>query len=230
MDFRVLIHLNDAQKFLLLRHILAIEGFRASSVVSFEEMASELSDGLVMAVIVDGSISEVSPSNLLALKRIRPKALITVLCDQHDHRFDATGADFVLSRPFDPAHLIGLFRRFRVDALIELGGVECDANFLRFADIEMNTVAARVRRSGKEVALTALQFRLLRYLLQDPETVRSRAELIAAAWPAVADVEPRTVDIHMGHIRRALRKFGPDLIRTVRTQGYALGLNPDRRQ
>jgi len=112
----------------------------------------------------------------------------------------------------------------RLDALIERNDARAEVNILRFADLEMNIATAKVRRNGHALVLTALQFRLLRYLLMSPKAVRSREELIAAAWPMGIDVEPRTVDIHIGHIRRALKRAGPDLVRTVRARGYALDL------
>ncbi|MDL2205228.1 winged helix-turn-helix domain-containing protein [Brucella intermedia] len=67
-----------------------------------------------------------------------------------------------------------------------------------------------------------MQFRLLEALMQKPEIVWSRQELIDAVWGQGAIVEPRTVDIHIGHIRRALARYGPNLVRTVQGWGYAL--------
>ncbi|WP_440531381.1 winged helix-turn-helix domain-containing protein [Sinorhizobium fredii] len=58
--------------------------------------------------------------------------------------------------------------------------------------------------------------------MRTPDIVHSREDLIAAGWPREAEVEPRTVDIHIGHIRRALNRYGPNIIRTVRSVGYSL--------
>ncbi len=190
MEFRVLIHLRDAQMFLLLQHILATDGFSASSVANLEEIGNELANGDVKAVMTDCAAAETSPSMLHMLKLAHPEIVIILLREQHDRELHDPMADFVLIPPFAPVRLIELFRRLRLDALMKSGGAKDDTNVLRFADLEMNTVAARVRRNGKEVVLTALQFRLLRFLLSDPEIVRSREELIAAAWPAAVDVEP----------------------------------------
>ncbi|MGG6892255.1 winged helix-turn-helix transcriptional regulator [Rhizobium sp. BR 315] len=229
MDFRILVHSHNAQMFLMLQHVLAIEGFSVSLTASMEDAVNELHDKSVRAIIIDHSASEVCLRDVAALKAARREIAIALLCNQSDGAldvpFDETGADLVLSRPFDPAHLIQFLRRLRLDALIAKGGAEASADVLRFADLEMNSATVKVRRNGRDVPLTALQFRLLRHLLQNPEAVRSREELIAAAWPADSDVEPRTVDIHIGLLRRALRTFGPDIIRTVRTLGYALDLD-----
>lgn len=131
--------------------------------------------------------------------------------------------DLVLQRPFDPSRLLLFLRQLRSDRLVE-HAPESPGNLLTFADIQMNLATVKVMRAGRAIPLTALQFRLLRRLLQEPARVRDRDDLISACWPAHVEVEPRTVDIHIGHVRRALARFGPDLIRTARGQGYAMKL------
>ncbi|MFJ6321986.1 MULTISPECIES: response regulator transcription factor [unclassified Rhizobium] len=227
MEFRILVHSHNAQMFLLLQHVLAIDGFSVSLTVNVQDAINALHDGSVSAIIVDQSASEACLRDVVALKGVRREIGIVLLCNQSHETatapFDEAGVDLVLVRPFDPADLIDFLRHRRLGALIEEGAAVASADVLRFADIEMNPATVKVRRNGHNVLLTALQFRLLRHLLQNPEIVQSREALIAAAWPEDTEVEPRTVDIHIGHIRRALRRLGPDLIRTVRTCGYALG-------
>ena len=226
MEFRILVHSHDVQMFLLLQHLLAIDGFPVALVRTLDETVRALRDDSVRVVIMYGASSEMGPGGLRSLKVARPEIAIALLCNEFDKLrdplFEKDGADLVLTRPFDPVRLIAFLRCLRSDALIEKSGVAAEANVLRYADLEMNSATAKVHRSGHDVPLTALQFRLLRHLLQNPEAVQSRETLIDAAWPADADVEPRTVDIHIGLIRKALRTLGPDLIRTVRTRGYAL--------
>lgn len=225
MEFRVLIHSQDAQLFLLLQHILATEGFVASLTDRMEETASD-----VRAIIVDCSQFEPDPGRLLAVREAFRETAVVLLvsgtASTAPAMVELARADLVLGRPFDPALLIRFLLRLRLDAY--LGGCRLAStdHVLRFCDIELNTETVRVRRNGHPVALTALQFRLLHYLMRHPATVLSREQLIEAGWPLHTDVEPRTVDIHMGHIRRALRTFGPDLIRTVRKTGYALDVPP----
>lgn len=231
MEFRVLVHSHNAQMFLMLQHVLAIDGFPATLVGGVGEAVFELRDESVRAIIINGVTSGIELGGWRSLKIARPEIAIVLLCSEFDKSSDATleedGTDLVLARPFDPARLIAFLRSLRSHALIEKRGAAGGANVLRFADLKLNSATAKVYRSGRNVPLTALQFRLLRYLLQNPETVQSREALIASAWPADADVEPRTVDIHIGLIRRALRTFGPDIIRTVRTRGYALGFRDE---
>lgn len=79
------------------------------------------------------------------------------------------------------------------------------------------------QRKIREVAYPlTLQFRLLEALMQKPEFVWSRQDLIDAVWGQGAIVEPRTVDIHIAHIRRALVRHGQNLVRTAQGRGYAL--------
>ncbi len=224
MEFRILVCAQDAQMFLLLRHVLAMEGFTAFCVDNLKEAEDRLDDPDVRAVIVDCSTPGADAASLLSLKAARSDLSIALFCNRLNPQLDKAGADLVLGHPFDPAHLIRFLRRLRLDVLIEKSDIRAEVNVLRFADLEMNIATAKVRRNGHDLALTALEFRLLQYLLISPKAVRSREELIVAAWPAGMDVEPRTVDIHVGHIRRALKRAGSDLIRTVRARGYALDL------
>lgn len=102
---------------------------------------------------------------------------------------------------------------------------------LTFADIELDPDSYRVRRGGREIHLCPIEFRLLRHLLENPGRVFTRDDLIGAGWRKNVYVGPRTVDVHVGQLRRALgAKSEKDLIRTVRSVGYILakpGDDPD---
>ena len=94
---------------------------------------------------------------------------------------------------------------------------------LEFGDLRMDLAAHRVRRGGRAIHLGPTEFRLLRYLLQHPGRVFSREQLLDAVWGRDVYVEPRTVDVHIGRLRKALNAGGEaDVIRTVRGTGYAL--------
>lgn len=94
----------------------------------------------------------------------------------------------------------------------------------RFLDLELDVKNYQVRRSGRRVHLTPTAFRLLHHFMKEPRKVCSRDELRNAAWSAAIHVGPRTVDVHIGHLRAALNEFGErKFIRTVRSVGYALG-------
>jgi two-component system phosphate regulon response regulator PhoB len=92
-----------------------------------------------------------------------------------------------------------------------------------FDDMKLDVSGRRVLVRGMPVNLSPIEFRLLSALMGDAGRVLSRAELISVAWPKSAFVEPRTVDVHIGRLRRALRRaLGRDVIRTVPKEGYAI--------
>lgn len=102
-----------------------------------------------------------------------------------------------------------------------------NVSLLTYADIELDPDGYRVRRAGREIHLCPIEFRLLRHLLENPRQVFSRDDLIGAGWRKNVHVGPRTVDVHVGQLRRALgAKSEDDLIRTVRSVGYVLA-EPD---
>ena len=92
----------------------------------------------------------------------------------------------------------------------------------------MDLAAHRVRRAGQDIHLGPTEFRLLRHLMQHPGRVFSREQLLDSVWGRDVYVEPRTVDVHIRRLRKALNdKDALDLIRTVRSAGYALDASED---
>jgi two-component system phosphate regulon response regulator PhoB len=92
-----------------------------------------------------------------------------------------------------------------------------------FSDISLDRTARRVLRGNRDVHLGPTEFRLLDVLIQRPGRVFSREQLLDRVWGSDADVEIRTVDVHVGRLRRALNRRGDiDPIRTVRAAGYGL--------
>ena len=91
----------------------------------------------------------------------------------------------------------------------------------------IDRAAHRVRRGAREVRLGPTEFRLLDYLMQHPGRVFSREQLLDAVWGSDVYVEARTVDVHIGRLRKALNDgFEDDPIRTVRSAGYSLDVEP----
>ena len=98
-----------------------------------------------------------------------------------------------------------------------------DAEQLRFEDLQMDLIAHKVRRNGREVHLGPTEFRLLRHFLEHPGRVFSREQLLDRVWGPDVYVEPRTVDVYILRLRKAINaRSESDLIRTVRSAGYAL--------
>ncbi len=129
-----------------------------------------------------------------------------------------SGADDYVVKPFSPSELVA-----RLRAVIRRARPDAADNLLRYADVTMDLTAHRVSRAGKPVHLGPTEFRLLRYFLQHPRRVFSREQLLDAVWGHDSEVEMRTVDVHIRRLRKALNATGGiDLLRTVRSVGYAL--------
>ncbi len=232
MDTGVLIHTDDVELFLLLKHILETEGVRAGICVHAGELDHAIRTEDPVAVLLDVSNPHIDALDLCRQVKAASRGDIAVaaftnwLSADLGRDLHAAGIDAIIYRPFNPELLLAFLKRLRAN--LSRGSLPRTASELifRHADIEMNVARVRVVRNGHVVNLSALQFRLLLQLMRAPDVVHSRENLIAECWPHDIDVEPRTVDIHIGHIRRALNRHGPDIIRTVRSKGYSLEASP----
>ena len=129
-----------------------------------------------------------------------------------------TGADDYVTKPFSTTELMA-----RVRAVLRRIRPGLKDDRLKVGDIEIDRVAHRVARNGADIHLGPTDFRLLDYFMQHPGRVFSREQLLDTVWGSDVYVEARTVDVHVGRLRKALRQEGgDDPIRTVRSAGYAL--------
>ena len=148
-----------------------------------------------------------------------PIIMLTARGEEEDRvRGLETGADDYVTKPFSPRELVA-----RVGAVLRRVRPALAGEQLTYADIEMDTVGHKVRRGGQMVPLGPTEFRLLKHFLEHPGWVFSRERLLDSVWGHDADIEPRTVDVHIRRLRQAINAGGkPDIIRTVRSAGYAL--------
>ena len=126
-----------------------------------------------------------------------------------------TGADDYLTKPFSPKELVA-----RAAAVLRRVRPALAAETLSYSGLDMDLAAHRVRRDGQQIQLGPTEYRLLKHLLENPGRVFSRQQLLEAVWPHSEEIELRTVDVHIRRLRLALGE--PDIVRTVRSAGYAL--------
>ncbi|GGE91427.1 MULTISPECIES: phosphate regulon transcriptional regulator PhoB [Sphingomonas] len=148
-----------------------------------------------------------------------PIIMLTARGEEEDRvRGLETGADDYVTKPFSPRELVA-----RVQAVLRRVRPALAGERLIYSDIEMDTVSHKVRRDGATVPLGPTEFRLLKHFLEHPGRVFSRERLLDSVWGRESDIEPRTVDVHIRRLRKAINGENlPDIIRTVRSAGYAL--------
>ena len=148
-----------------------------------------------------------------------PIIMVTARGEEADRvRGLETGADDYVTKPFSPKELVA-----RAHAVLRRVRPALAGMVLSYSDLEMDVASHKVKRGGKTVALGPTEFRLLKHFMEHPGRVFSRERLLDAVWGHDSEVETRTIDVHIRRLRSALNGSDrPDLIRTVRSAGYAL--------
>jgi len=147
-----------------------------------------------------------------------PVIMLTARADETDRITGLDyGADDYVVKPFSTPELLA-----RVRALLRRTQPGLLEDIIRQGDIEIDVKAFRVKRGDNDIHLGPTEFRLLDHFMRHPGRVFSREQLLDAVWGRDVYVEARTVDVHIGRLRKALKKAGNgDPIRTVRSAGYA---------
>lgn len=209
----------------LLQYNLKKEGFRVTVAADGEEAMILVDERQPDVILLDWMLPKVSGIEVCRRLRSRqetrniPIIMLTARGEEADRiRGLDTGADDYIIKPF---LMKELFARVRAILRRIRPGLADDKVVV--GDITMDRVAHRVSRGGQDVHLGPTEFRLLDYFMQHPGRVFSREQLLDAVWGSDVYVEARTVDVHVGRLRKALNNgHQTDPIRTVRSAGYAL--------
>ena len=209
---------------MLLRYNFEAEGYDVEVASRGDEAELRMRERLPDLVVLDWMLPGLSGIELCRRLRTRPETgqlpiLMLTARGEEDERIRglATGADDYVVKPFSVPELMA-----RVKALLRRASPEVVSAVLKAGELELDRETFRVRRSGREVHLGPTEFRLLEFLMKSPGRVFSREQLLNGVWGHDVYVDERTVDVHIGRLRRALnRGRSRDPIRTVRGAGYA---------
>ncbi len=213
----------------ILRYNMEADGFHVSHAKTGEEAEIMLSEDRPDLVILDWMLPAVSGIEICRRMRQRsdmrtiPILMLTARSEEADRiRGLTTGADDYVVKPFSVQELMA-----RVKAILRRAAPDRMAEVLTVANIELDRASHKVTRGLREVRLGPTEYRLLEFFMESPGRVLSRSQLLDGVWGRDAFVDERTVDVHIGRLRKALiRGSESDPIRTVRGAGYVFGERP----
>jgi two-component system, OmpR family, phosphate regulon response regulator PhoB len=221
---RILIVEDETDVALLIGYNLEAEGYVVDSVGRGDEAELRLAESAPDLVILDWMLPGVSGIEICRRLRAReatrtlPIIMVSARREEAERvRALAIGADDYVVKPFSVPELMA-----RVRALLRRSRPERIAERLYAGDLDLDRITRLVRRGDRIIHLGPTDFRLLEYLLERPGRVYSRAQLLDLIWGRSAEIDERTVDVHIGRLRKRLSKGRErDPIRTVRGTGYA---------
>lgn len=225
---RILVVEDEPALVELLTYNLEQAGYETRVARDGEEAELAIAEDKPDLVVLDWMLPYVSGIEICRRLRRRaetrdlPIIILTARGEETDRvRGLEAGADDYVVKPFSPRELVA-----RVSALLRRAQPGSHDEILSYGDVLMDMAAHRVTRDGRPVELGPTEFRLLHHFLSHPGRVFSREQLLNSVWGYDAAIEPRTVDVHIRRLRKALNSGGQaDLIRTVRAAGYALDVD-----
>jgi len=210
----------------VLAYNLEAEGFRVSRAENGEEALMLVEEGAPDLIVLDWMLPNVSGIEVCRQLKTRsetrgvPIIMLSARSEEVDRvRGLETGADDYVVKPYSVVELMA-----RVRAQLRRTRPSTVGERLEYEDIVLDSETHRVTRDGKDLKLGPTEFRLLSTFMEKPGRVWSREQLLDRVWGRDIYVDTRTVDVHIGRLRKALSKHGGgDPLRTVRGAGYALG-------
>ena len=223
----ILVVEDEAPLLTLLRYNLEKQGFRVEEATDGQEALLRVAEAKPDLILLDWMLPALSGLEVCRQIRRRPATrdvpiiMVTARTEDQDAvRALDIGADDYIAKPFAMDALLA-----RIRALLRRSSVVAVKGRLAWHDIVMDQDAHRVTRAGRALHLGPTEYRLLEFFLQHPGRVFSREQLLDAVWGRDIHVEPRTVDVHIRRLRKAVNGEGEmDVIRTVRSAGYALDI------
>ncbi len=209
---------------ILLRYNLESEGHRVRVSADGEDTMRLIADERPDLILLDWMLPGISGIEVCKLVRAKPETrgipiiMLTARSEEAERvRGLATGADDYLVKPFSVPELLA-----RIKTILRRVNPDAVAEQLSAGDLLLDRMTKRVTRGQRDVNLSPTEFRLLEQLMRNPGRVYARNQLLDTVWGRDAFVDERTVDVHVGRLRKALsRGKEPDPIRTVRATGYA---------
>ncbi|HKK84444.1 MAG TPA: phosphate regulon transcriptional regulator PhoB [Roseovarius sp.] len=210
----------------VLAYNLEAEGFRVARAENGEEALMLVEEGAPDLIVLDWMLPNVSGIEVCRQLKTRsdtrgvPIIMLSARSEEVDRvRGLETGADDYVVKPYSVVELMA-----RVRAQLRRSRPSTVGERLEYQDIVLDSETHRVTRDGKDLKLGPTEFRLLSTFMEKPGRVWSREQLLDRVWGRDIYVDTRTVDVHIGRLRKALSKHGGgDPLRTVRGAGYALG-------
>lgn len=226
MNPKVLIVEDDEAIAAMLRYNLKSEGFSVEHADDGEEALQLVNEQKPDIILLDWMLPSIS--GIEVCRRLRqnektrniPIIMVTARSEESDKLMGLDyGADDYITKPFSPAELVA-----RMRAVLRRIRPAFSEESLDFADVNMDLSTHKVTRQKLEVSMGPTEFKLLRHFMENPKRVFSREQLLDNIWGNDIYVELRTVDVHIRRLRKALevKPDLDDLIRTVRSAGYAL--------
>jgi len=212
----------------LLRYNFEAAGYEVATALDGDEALMAIAERRPDLIVLDWMLPSISGLEVCRQIRRKPETrdvpviMLTARGEEADRvRGLDSGADDYVTKPFSPTELVA-----RVRAVLRRSRPSTAEEALDYSGIHMDLAAHRVTRNGRPIHLGPTEFRLLRHFLEHPGRVFAREQLLDAVWGHDVYVEPRTVDVHIRRLRKAINGDGePDVIRTVRSAGYALDAN-----
>ncbi len=225
MTARILVVEDESALSTLLRYNLEAQGYEVEAVARGDEADIRLKEDTPDLVILDWMLPGISGIELCRRLRARPETsevpiiMLTARGEESERvRGLATGADDYIVKPFSVPELLA-----RVRGLLRRARPERMAARLSYGDITIDRETHRVVRGDRPIDLGPTEYRLLEFLMENPGRVYSREQLLNGVWGRDIYIDERTVDVHIGRLRKQLNQPGmPDPIRTVRGAGYGL--------